>query len=54
VAIIAGINFDRATNPHPLPHPTDADFGWLRHIPNNNNHKLHIRLFSWNGNMKGI
>jgi len=23
VAIIAGINFDRATNSHPLLHPTD-------------------------------
>jgi len=45
VAKIAG-NFDRATNPHPHPNPTDfahevcirrmriADIGWLHHIPN--------------------
>jgi len=33
--MIAGTNFDHVTNSHPrdFAHQTDADFGWLHHIP---------------------
>jgi len=56
VTIIAG-NFDRVTNPYPhpnptdfaheirirRPHPSDADIGWLHHIPKQNQ----CSLYQW-------